>query len=453
MTDSLVAWAPIHRWAHEDYEASLSNTEDSATIAITKVPASGREAWKIKLFAETGAQLKAGSTYRVSLDVQAASKLGYEICYNNAEKEKDFGAQYDLTASAGKETVTYTLTPEKDGVLTLQLNLGNAAAANEVTISGIRVEEVNFGAGTSVNPGFRYDSVGYIGKASDDGYVVSLEQHESSADFYIHHAPAERNPWNVKLNVHTGFTPVDGRGYRVTFDITAAKYQSLFEVFYDGKGEKDYGELYEKSLQAGKNTVSFIIPPTPTQGELTLQIRLGKTNGTDGNSYTISNITIDDAEFMSYTLPNVRAATELWTHADYTATLDKARDRATVRIEKTPAAGREAWKTKLFVHTGIMLMEGKKYRISMDVKSIIPAPFEICFNNGDTEKGLGAMYGLISTPSGQHVTYTTYPKQDTELVIQLSLGNCTPPNSIILSGLKVEKAGKINLVSDTIYTF
>ena len=446
-------YAPINRWAHEDYEASLSNTEDSATIAITKVPASGREAWKIKLFAETGAQLKAGSTYRVSLDVQAASKLGYEICYNNAEKEKDFGALYDLTASAGKETVTYTLTPEKDGVLTLQLNLGNAAAANEVTISGIRVEEVNFGAGTSVNPGFRYDSVGYIGKASDDGYVVSLEQHESSADFYIHHAPAERNPWNVKLNVRTGFTPVDGRGYRVSFDITAAKYQSLFEVFYDGKGEKDYGELYKQSLRAGKNTVSFIIPPTPTQGELTLQIRLGKTNGTDGNSYTISNITIDDAEFMSYTLPNVRAATELWTHADYTATLDKARDRATVRIEKTPAAGREAWKTKLFVHTGIMLMEGKKYRISMDVKSIIPAPFEICFNNGDTEKGLGAMYGLISTPSGQHVTYTTYPKQDTELVIQLSLGNCTPPNSIILSGLKVEKAGKINLVSDTIYTF
>ena len=453
MTDSLVAWAPIHRWAHEDYEASLSNTEDSATLAITKVPASGREAWKIKLFAETGAQLKAGSTYRVSVDVQAASKLGYEICYNNAEKEKDFGALYDLTASAGKETVTYTLTPEKDGVLTLQLNLGNAAAANEVTISGIRVEEVNFGAGTSVIPGFRYDSVGYIGKASDDGYVVSLEQHESSADFYIHHAPAERNPWNVKLNVHTGFTPVTGRGYRVTFDITAAKYQSLFEVFYDGKGEKDYGELYEKSLQAGKNTVSFIIPPTLSLGELSLQIRLGKTNGTDGNSYTISNITIDDAEFMSYTLPNVRAATELWTHADYTATLDKARDRATVRIEKTPAAGREAWKTKLFVHTGILLMEGKKYRISMDVKSIIPAPFEVCFNNGDKEKGLGAMYGLISTPSGQHVTYTTYPKEDTELVIQLSLGNCTPPNSIILSGLKVEKAGTMNLVSDTIYTF
>lgn len=38
-------------------------------------------------------------------------------------------------------------------------------------------------------------------------------------------------------------------------------------------------------------------------------------------------------------------------------------------------------------------------------------------------------------------------------MIQLSLGNCSPPNSIILSNVKVEKAGAINLVSDTIYTF
>lgn len=38
-------------------------------------------------------------------------------------------------------------------------------------------------------------------------------------------------------------------------------------------------------------------------------------------------------------------------------------------------------------------------------------------------------------------------------MIQLSLGNCSPPNSIILSNVKVEKAGAIDLVSDTIYTF
>ena len=89
----------------------------------------------------------------------------------------------------------------------------------------------------------------------------------------------------------------------------------------------------------------------------------------------------------------------------------------------------------------------------MIVKSIIPTPFEVCFNNGDEEKGLGAMYGLISKPSGQYVEYVTYAKQDTDLVIQLSLGTCAPPNSIILEKVAVEKAGRIDLVSDTIYTF
>ena len=63
------------------------------------------------------------------------------------------------------------------------------------------------------------------------------------------------------------------------------------------------------------------------------------------------------------------------------------------------------------------------------------------------------MYGLISTPSGQYVEYVTYAREDTQLVIQLSLGNCSAPNTLMLSGLKVEKAGASHLVSDTIYTF
>ena len=74
-------------------------------------------------------------------------------------------------------------------------------------------------------------------------------------------------------------------------------------------------------------------------------------------------------------------------------------------------------------------------------------------NIGGEEKGLGAMYGLISTPSGLHVEYVTYAKQDTDLVLQLSLGNCAAPNTIVLSKVSVERAGKIIPVSDTIYTF
>ena len=309
------------------------------------------------------------------------------------------------------------------------------------------------GESEKVLPSFRYDSVGSFASAADDGYVVSLDKAASSATFHIHRAPAERNPWNVKLNVRTGFTPAKDKGYRVSFDIDADKAQNSFELFLDGTAEGAYGQFFGPALPSGKTTVSQIIYPGDSKGELVLQIRLGKTDDTDGNRYTVSNVKIEEVTFRYTQTPEMKEVTTLQTQNGYNEHLEKTRDRATVRIEKVPATGREAWKSKLFVETGVKLREGEKYRVSMDVKSIIPAPFEVCFNNGGVEKGLGAMFGLLSTPSGQHVEYVTYARQDTQLVIQLSLGNCSAPNSIILSNVSVQKAGKVDLISDTIYTF
>ena len=69
--------------------------------------------------------------------MQAASKIDYEICYNNGGAEKELGAQYGLTASGSKQTVTYNITPGNDADLVLQMSLGNAAGKNTVTISGV----------------------------------------------------------------------------------------------------------------------------------------------------------------------------------------------------------------------------------------------------------------------------------------------------------------------------
>ena len=453
MTASLCAWAPINFWAHEDYAAELSGTDSSATLNIKQAPADGREPWKVKLFAETGFSLSAGKSYRISADVAADPGVDYEICCNDGAVEKGVGAKYGLHADGRAKTVSFEASPENDASLILQFSLGNAASGTRVTISNVKVEELTYGKGKSVLPDFRYDSVGYLSPAADGGYLVSLDQHKSSADFHIHQAPSERHPWNVKLNVKTGFTPKANTGYRVSFDIDAERDQNLFEVFYDGSKEAAYGALYRQRLGDSRQTVSYIIMPGGSFGELSIQIRLGQTDGTEGNSYTISNVKIDEVAFSTTSAPETKEACLLRTEAGYSSQLEKTRDRASVRIDKTPAAGLEAWKTKLFVNTGVTLKAGQKYRVSMDVKSIIPAPFEICFNNGNVEKGLGAMFGLMSTPAGLPIEYVTYPKQDTQLVIQLSLGNCPAPNSIILNSLKVEKAGTINLVSDTIYTF
>lgn len=193
--------------------------------------------------------------------------------------------------------------------------------------------------------------------------------------------------------------------------------------------------------------------PGDSKGELTVQIRLGATNGTDGNSYTVSNLKIEEVTFQTTQSPETREVTDPITQRGYSTKLEKSRDKVVMRIDRTPTDGREAWKNKLFVVTGTTLKAGQKYRISMNVKSVIPAPFEVCFNNGDEEKGLGAMFGLLATPAGQYVEYVCYPKQDIRLSLQLSLGNCSAPNSIFVSNVKVEKAGAVELVSDTVYNF
>ena len=444
---------PVNFWAHEDYAASLSNTSSSASLAITKVPASGREAWKVKLFTETGAKLKAGNIYRVSIDVQAASKIDYEICYNNGGAEQELGAQYGLTASGSKQTVTYNITPANDADLVLQLSLGNAAGKNTVTISGVKVEEVKFVSKQNAAPTFGYDNAGYLSKASDNGYITSLEKNSDSAIFRIKQAPEVRNAWNAKVVVRTGLTPESGQGYRVTVDINAAKDQNKFELFCDGNDELAYGALYEQYMSAGDNTYSYIIMPGDSKGELVLQLRFGETNSAFGNTYKISGVTIEKVYFRTDYNPDIRNVCELALQDGYDAQLTTTPDKASVKLLKTPVEGREAWKNKLFIYTGAILRAGQKYRISMNVKSIIPAPFEVCFNNYDIEKGLGGIFGLISKPSGTYVEYTAYLKEDMPLVDQLSLGNCTTPNTIIVSDVKVEKAGGIYLVSDTIYNF
>ena len=454
MTDPLKVQAPqINSWNHDDYVTSLSNTDSSATMNIEKVPASGREAWKIKLFAETHQKLEAGKTYRVSVDVQSASSMGYEICYNNASAEKELGTKPGLNASSTKQTVTYNVSPSKEAELTLQFNLGNAAGANSFTISNIKIEDAKEVSSKNLIPNFRYNAVGYLNGMADEGYVTSFRRDDSSATFKIKKAPDERNPWNAKVVARTGFTPEAGKGYRVSVDIDSKADQKLFEIFYDGNKELDYGALYEQKLTAGKKTFSYIIYPGDSKGELSLQLRFGKTDDNSGNKYTISNIRIEEVTFTSSSTKEIKNASELVTQSGYSAELIKSANRASVRLIKTPKNGREAWKNKLFINPGVKLEQGQKYRITAVVKSIIPAPFEICLNDGDVEKGLGGIFGLMSRPQGTYISYASYVPKDIDLAVQLSLGNCAAPNTITFSDVKVEKAGKINQISDKIYVF
>ena len=450
----LFSFAPVEAWAHEAYSAVLTADGEKATLAVTS-PAEGREVWKTKLFVHTGIQLTAGKLYRVSADVVAANnEFAYEICYNKKDgEEKEFGARYGLTAKTAGETVVQTMTAGGDGELVLQLSVGNAPSDTNVTVQNVKVQA--FGTpGDDWAADLKYDSIGFFNVNADGGYVTKLTQAADSVAFAITEAPADRNPWNVKLNARTGFFPKSGKSYRVKFDIVAEKSQDKFEVFYDGSTEKVFGELYEQRLSAGeKRTVSHTIQGVSGQGELSIQIRLGATNGTDGNSYTISNIRVEQVSYITILVPVIRSTSELWTHEDYAAKLSTTANAATVRMTTVPTEGREAWKTKLFVETGAKLKAGQKYRITFTTSGSEGMPYEICLNHGGEEKGLGGIFGLNAMADGDTITYVTTPDKDIDLVLQFSLGNAWTGGSFTVRNIKVEKAGASSTVSNVTYTF
>ncbi len=442
----------VNFWAHEDYQAALSNDSSSATLEISDAPAEGKEAWKVKLFAETGITLEAGKHYRISADVQASTQTDYEICYNDGPTEKGVGALYDLHASTRSQTVRYDATPEAAAELILQFNLGWADAPCRFTVSNITVEEVDDGEGLDLLGGFRFDSVECIGYAADDGYQVELYKGFTSGTLRIFSAPAERNPWNVKMLVRTGFTPKQDVAYRVSFDLYAEKPQKEFELFLDGYEEACYGQT-NQPLVSGWQPVSYLILPGESKGPLTLQLRPGKTDGPDGNAYTFTNLKIEEVQVQKQFNYGSEPAVSLWSHDDYRTRLETEADRATAWIDQTPEEGREAWKTKLFVNTGVTLQAGQKYRVSLDVSADEDCAFEICYNNGGEEKGFGAMYGLSAGPETKTCEFTTYAFRDGVLIIQLSLGNCAAANSITVSHVKVEQAGELTQVSNVAYDF
>ncbi|MBQ7465701.1 MAG: hypothetical protein IJS55_04185 [Oscillospiraceae bacterium] len=452
MTRELASEASVEAWAHEGYSAALTADGEKATLAVTS-PAEGREVWKTKLFVHTGIQLTAGKLYRVSADVAANNEFSYEICYNKNDQEKGFDARYGLTAKAAGETVVQTMTAGGDGELVLQLSVGNAPGGTNVTVQNVKVQAFDT-PGDNLAGALKYNSIGFFNVNADGGYVTKLTQAAKSVSFAITEAPAQRNPWNVKLNARTGFFPKSGKSYRVRFDIVAEKSQDKFEVFYDGSTEKVFGELYEQRLSAGeKRTVSHTIQGVSGQGELSIQIRLGATNGADGNSYTISNIRVEQVNYVTTLVPVIRSVTELWTHEDYAAELTATAGAATVRMTTVPAQGKEAWKTKLFVETGAKLQAGQKYRITFTVVGSNGMPYEICLNHGGEEKGLGGIFGLSGNAGGEPITYVTTPDKDIDLVLQFSLGNAAPGNTLTVRNLRVEKAGASDTVSNVTYTF
>ena len=121
-----------------------------------------------------------------------------------------------------------------------------------------------------------------------------------------------------------------------------------------------------------------------------------------------------------------------------------AQDSATMNITRGSDEN-GVWQTKLFVATGVDLEANVKYKVSLDLEAENAIDdFEICYNSGDVEKGVGALYGqkLEAGVKKSFEFVTTLDSAKDNLVIQFQLGKANEPqgaNEVTVSNVKVER--------------
>lgn len=120
-----------------------------------------------------------------------------------------------------------------------------------------------------------------------------------------------------------------------------AQPQGSFEVFFDGSSEGAYGQFFGPALVGGKTSFSQIISPGPNKGELVLQLRCGKTDATDGNTYTVSNVKIEEVAFNYVQTPETKVVTRLDKQPNYIEQLEKTPATAPrSALKRLPLRGR-----------------------------------------------------------------------------------------------------------------
>lgn len=289
-------------WVHGDYTAAFTGSGSAITANITSVPARGAEPWKIKLFVDTGMALKPGKHYKVTADMKAEAAQDFEVCYNSGGAEMGYDALGGLRLEAGRrQTVEkiISVSPDKTDTnnLTLQFNLGKTARPNNITVSGVKVEEVFPAYHEMMGEGFSYDTGASLWTNPD--YTAALECSDNSVTAHITQ-PSAASPevWKVKLFVNTGAILSAGRTYVVHADLLAAKGQNYEVCFNNEETEKGFDVLYGQTIAAGRKTTverMISVPNSMTDaGELILQFAVG---GSAANDITVSNVSVQELSF------------------------------------------------------------------------------------------------------------------------------------------------------------
>ncbi len=352
-------------------------------------------------------------------------------------------------------------------VVGLALPVSAASASGKVEVSAtVKVEGTNVtlkavvaheGAEPEVYKSYTFNA------ASDNGYstfffheggvgpkgTASLER----GTYQIQVTESTGTDWHIKFEKTIATKPGSDYTLRYSFTSTVAG-----TVMLNGKAIE---------IQAGANTVENTIAAVGGESLYT-ELQFGMLPAPF--TVNISQVTVEEST-GSDVYTNVTPASFRFDAAGVVfdqygggsqGSVSTTETFATLNITKPGEANGGqggVWESKLFIKTGMDLKAGKRYKISIDLEAVNPYEcLEICYNNGDVEKGVEALYGQ-TLDAGQKKTFsiTVTPGEDkNDLTIQLQAGQFPAgitSNAITASNLVIKEISGTKTSQSTGYTF
>lgn len=260
----------------------------------------------------------------------------------------------------------------------------------------------------------------------------------------------------VKGNYEIKATKVDGEAWHIKFEngklatkpASDCKIKFSFTSTVAGKVKVEVGGVNntEYDVVIGMNTIEHEFTAASEETYVGMQLGILEPFTINVSSVEITQ-TVGEDVYTDVT-PDFKynANGVAWGNFDGEGTVTSTENSTTINIKSTGGEN-GVWQTKLFVRPGYDLEANKTYKISVDLESKnSQSVFEICYNNGDVEKGIGALYGQsIAANEKKTISLIVKPeeaKDNLTLLFQLGqLDDTALGNTLTISNLKIEEVG------------
>ena len=441
---------------------SFDGLEVASTIAKGQYIVSGKsdnEAWHIKFAAEMETKV---ADYEVTYEFNSNvnGNVTFEAYGCNADK------MVEIHEGHNKLTFKFSgVEKEKQGFC---LQLGALPTDFEIGFINVEIaESVGEDVWDNLTKNFKFNAANVCSSAFDNNSTGELTTTEGSATLNITRGSDENGVWQSKLFVKSGIDLKKDTKYHISVDVEAEKAIDNFEILYNqGDAEKGVGALYGQKVEANvKKTIEITVTPEANKDNLILLFQLGAQNTPQGsNVITVSNLKVekivleDEVVVENHQFTSTNIGSHFWNGS--TGTFEASADgkKAVMNITNGPSTP-NCWEIWAVLGFGEKLEGGKKYKISVDVKSSITTPedksYEAVLRTFGQENTHGGAYELKFT-AGETTKVEFETTLDEDLAnpaINFQIGAIQEAAVLEFSNLNVVALGGAKETTTKGYTF